>query len=134
MESYRPICLTSTVGKVERLVTIMSTNICRINTPVKIIPCWVSTWPQHRGPTTPFNQSISDGFQQSSMQRNVVALVDYSRVYEKVWRDDLLTKMYQKIIPRHMVRWIQVWLSNRLTWMIFDVGRSRTVTMSQGVP
>ena len=43
-------------------------------------------------------------------------------------------KMFQKGITIHMVRWIQAWLSNRLTWVTFDRARSRSVTMKQGVP
>ena len=73
------------------------------------------------------SQSISNGLQQSQMQRNVLALIDYSRAYGNAWRDALLIKMFQKGIPSHMVRWIQAWLSNRLL-------RNRSVTLKQGVP
>ena len=79
------------------------------------------------------SQSISDGSQQSPMQHTVVALIDYSRAYDKVWRDALLMKMSHKGIPSHVVRWIQAWLSNRLTWVTFDGARSQTVTLKQGI-
>ena len=43
-------------------------------------------------------------------------------------------KMFKKGIPYHMVRLIQVWLSNRQTWVMFDGVRSRPVSLKQGVP
>ena len=67
------------------------------------------------------------------MQRAVVVLIDYSRAYDKVCRDALLMKLSEGGIPSHMVRWIQAWLSNRLTWVTFDRVRSRTVTLKQGI-
>ena len=42
------------------------------------------------------SQSISDGFRQSPMQRTVVALIDYSRAYDNVWRDALFMKTSRK--------------------------------------
>ena len=78
-------------------------------------------------------QSISDGFQQSPVQCTVVALIDYSRTYDKVWRYALLTKTSQKGIPRHMVPWIHAWLSNRLTRVSLDGVRSRSGILKQGV-
>ena len=124
MESHIPISLTSTVGKtMERLVT---------NRPLYFAEC------RHGHSTEDqllrLSQSISDVFQQSPMQRAVVAHFDYSRAYNKVRRDALLMKMSQKGIPSGMVRWIQAWLSDRLTWVTFDGVRSRTENMKQGVP
>ena len=76
---------------------------------------------------------MSDGFQQSPMQRTVVAHIDYSRAYDKVRIDALLMKMSQKGIPSHMVRLMHAWQFNRLTWMSFDGAKSRSVTLKQGV-
>ena len=80
------------------------------------------------------SQSISDGFQHVPMQRTVMALIDYSRAYDKVWQDALLFKMQQMGVPTKMLRWVQVWLSNRLTWVTFDGEKSKTVILKQGVP
>ena len=43
-------------------------------------------------------------------------------------------KMSQGFISSHIVLWMQVWLSNRLTCVAFDGVRSRTVNLKQGVP
>ena len=80
------------------------------------------------------SQTISDGSKQSPLQRTVVGLIDYSKAYEDVCRDALLMKMSKKGIPSHMVLWNQVWLSNRLIWVMLDGDRSRISTMMQGVP
>ena len=68
------------------------------------------------------------------MQRTVMALIDYSRAYDKVWRDALFFKMQQMGVPTKMLRWVQAWLSNRLTWVTFDGEKSKTVILKQGVP
>ena len=68
------------------------------------------------------------------MQHAVETLIDYSRAYNKVWRDALLMKVSQEGIPSPIMRWIQAWLSNRLTLVTFDGVRSRTVTLMPGIP
>ena len=130
MESHRPISLTSTVGKtVKRLVT----NHLRHFAESMRLSAEYQAWPRYSRSTMDqllrLSQSISEGLQQSPMQRTVVALVDYSRAYDKVWRDALLMEMSQKGIPSHMLRCIQALLSNRQTWVIFNGVRSRTVTL-----
>ena len=63
-----------------------------------------------------------------------MALIEYSRAYDKVWRNALFFKMQQMGIPTKMLRWVQAWLSNRLTWVTFDGEKSKTVILKQGVP
>ena len=63
-----------------------------------------------------------------------MALIDYSRAYDMVWRDALLFKMQQMGVPTKMLRWVQTWLFNRLTWVTFDGEKSKTVILKQGVP
>ena len=33
-----------------------------------------------------------------------------------------------------MLRWVQAWLSNKLTWVTFDGEKSKTIILKQGVP
>ena len=68
------------------------------------------------------------------MERTVLALTDCSKGYDTVWRDALLWKLTKKGFSRHMVRWIQSWLSNRLAYVQFGNSRSKTKTFKQGVP
>ena len=135
MESYRPISLTSTVGKtIERLVT----NRLRYFAKLMHLLTEYQAGFRHGRSTEDqllrLSQSMSDGLQQSPKQHTVVALIDYSMAYDKVWRDALLTKISQKGIPRQMVQWIQAWQPNRLTQVTIDGVINQSVTLKQGVP
>ena len=83
-------------------------------------------------PNSRLSQSISDGFQQSPMQCTVVALIDYSRAYDKVRRDALLTKISQKGIQSHGM------MDPSVAFQPTDQGdvsgvRSQTVRLKEGV-
>ena len=56
------------------------------------------------------------------------------RANDKVWRDKLFFKMQQMGVPAKIIRWVQAWLYNRLTWVTFDGEISQTVILKQGVP
>ena len=135
MESYGPISLRSTVGNVmERLVT--NHQQCFAESMHLLTEHQVGF---RHGRSTEvqllrLSQSTSDGFHQLPMQRTVVALIDYSTAYGKFWRDALLIKISQKGIQCHVVRWIHARLSIRLSLVMFDGVRSRTVTLKRGVP
>jgi hypothetical protein len=54
------------------------------------------------------SQAISDGFQvKKAPNRKVLALLDFSKAYNKVWWADLLATMLRKRVLVHYVRWIQ---------------------------
>lgn len=44
-------------------------------------------------------QSIEDGLQNKPMQRSVIALLDFSKAYDTVWKEKLLLSMHEKGIP-----------------------------------
>ena len=134
MESYGSISLTSTIGKtMEHLVANRLQNFAESMHLLTEHQAGFRHGCSIEDQLLRLSQSISDGFQQSPMQRTVVALIVYSRAYDKVWRDALLMKMSKVGIQDHMVRWIQSWLSNRLTFVTFDGVRSQTVTLKQYV-
>ena len=68
------------------------------------------------------------------MHRTVLALVDYSRAFDTVWRDALLWKMIQEGIGTRIIRWTQSWLRNRLAYVTFGNASSQKGVMKQGVP
>jgi hypothetical protein len=52
------------------------------------------------------SQAISDGFQaKRPPNRTVLALLDFSKTYDKVWWADLLAMMRKGVLARY-VRWI----------------------------
>ena len=135
LDSYRPISLTSTMGKVmERLVTNRLRYFAECHNLLTPFQAGFRTGRSTEDQLLRLSQSISDGFQHVPMQRTVMALIDYSRAYDKVWRDALLFKIQQMGVPNKMLRWVQAWLSNRLTWVTFDAEKSKTVILKQGVP
>ncbi len=40
-------------------------------------------------------QSISDGYQITKRKKTILALLDYSKAFNRVWREDLLIRAYQ---------------------------------------
>ena len=56
--------------------------------------------------------SVSDGFQKKPEQ-TVMVLVEFSRAYDRVWRQELYGKMMEKDVLRRFLRWIAGFLRNR---------------------
>ena len=116
LDSYRPISLTSTMGKVmERLVTNRLRYFAECHNLLTPFKAGFRTSSSTKDQLLRVSQFISDGFQHVTMQRTVMALIDYSRAYDKMWQNALLFKMQQMGVPTKMLRWVQAWLSNRLT-------------------
>ena len=58
-------------------------------------------------------QAIEDGFQQRSMKRSVLTLLDVSKACDTVWIEKLLLHMLNTGIPPTFIRWIQSFINNR---------------------
>ena len=81
------------------------------------------------------SQSIHDGFQcPKPAKRTVVALLDFSKAYDKVWQADVLRTMLDKGIPPRFVRWIKGFLTNRQARVRFQGELSETRHFREGVP
>jgi hypothetical protein len=58
------------------------------------------------------SQAISDGFQaKKPVNRTVLAPLDFSKAYDKVWQADFLAMMLKKGVLVRYVPWIQGFLS-----------------------
>ena len=77
-------------------------------------------------------QDISDGFQ--AKKRTVMALLDYSKAYDRTWRERLLSKLHDNGTPRQMTRWIAAFLRTRTAEVVINGTRSSRVRMKQGLP
>jgi hypothetical protein len=81
------------------------------------------------------SQAISDGFlAKKPPNRTVLALLDFLKAYNKVWRVDLLATMLRKGVPVRHVRWIQGFLSNRQARSRLNRAYSRARAMREGIP
>jgi hypothetical protein len=129
IDSYRPIALTSCLAKVmEHMVAKRLQHLAE--------SCGMLNSDQSgfRPQRSTEDQAISDGFQaKKPPNRTVLALLDFSKAYDKVWRADILAKMLRKGIPVRYVRWIQGFLSNRQARIHLDRTYSRPWVL-EGVP
>ena len=111
--SFRPISLTSVVGKLmERMVCTRLRHFLESNNLLNPNQAGFRSKRSTEDQLLCLSQTVSDEFQKKPMHRTVLALVDYSRAFDTVWRDALLWKMIQKGIGTRIIRWTQSWLSN----------------------
>ena len=79
-------------------------------------------------------QLIEDGFQRKKCERSVLALLDYSKAFDQVWRQKLLLSLHQKGIPVKFIQWLNCFLSDRQAKVQFASETSRVRSMRQGLP
>ena len=81
-------------------------------------------------------QAIEDGFQQRLMKRSVLALLDFSKAYDTVWREKLLLHMLNTGIPPTFICWIHSFLNDRrgrvYLFNVFSSSRRFTQGLPQG--
>ena len=77
---------------------------------------------------------VSDAFQESKPQRTVMALFDYSKAYDRTWRELLILKLVKMGVPLQMVRWINAFLRTRTAEVMVNGVLSKRVRMKQGLP
>ncbi len=56
-------------------------------------------------------QSISDGYQATKPKKTVLTLLDYSKAFDRVWREDLLIRAIDKGLPIAYAQWLRDFLS-----------------------
>ena len=135
VESFRPISLTSCLGKVmERLVC---------NRLYHIAESWGLLTEDQAGframrstedQILRVTQTISDGFQAKPALRSVMALLDFSKAYDTVWRADLMDALLEAGIPFCYLRWIQGFLTNRLGRVRINAALSKPYLFREGLP
>ena len=79
-------------------------------------------------------QSVSDGLQQYPSQRSVMALLDYSKAYDRTWKEMLMLKMSKLGVPTQIVRWVAAFLRTRTAEVSINGTLSSRVRMKQGLP
>ena len=79
-------------------------------------------------------QAIQDGFHHKPMKRSVIALLDFSKAYDMVWRERLLTSMLEQGVPFNLLKWIRSFLQNRTAKVKFNGTLSNGKQMKQGLP
>ncbi len=77
-------------------------------------------------------QTISDGFQAAKPQRNLMALLDFSKAFDRVWKEELLLAASSKGIPIPFARWLRDFLSNRTARVQINGERGDSSQLDKG--
>ena len=134
--SFRPISLTSCVGKIlekmiaDRLMyTLENRGLLNDNQ---------AGFRQGRCTTDQvlkLVQHATDQIQNAEeSSKTIAAFFDYEKAYDKVWRDGLITKMLDMKIPMRFVKYVRHFLSGRKTWVEVNGVRSKEFRLDEGLP
>ena len=134
--SYRPISLTSCMGKL--LEKIVADRLTYSMESKGLISDDQAGFRQNRCTTDQvlkMTQSAADQMQDKKGHNAiVVAFFDYAKAYDKVWRDGLLYKMLEMGLPHRFVRYVRNFLSTRRTKVDINGTRSDTFMLNEGLP
>ena len=131
--SYRPISLLSTISKLmERLVQQRLQDF--LERGKKLYPGQAG-FRKGRSTTEQIQrlvQMISDNNQ--NRLKTTVVYVDFTKAYDKVWRDRLWMKMGQLNIPACVIKWVKALLSDRYARVRYNNSTSSKLRYDNGLP
>ena len=135
VSSYRPIALTSTIGKcLERLIV---NRLSWWLEAKSLLNPWQAGFCKRRCTTDQclrLSQFVSDGFQPTNKERTVLMIFNYSKAYDTVWRTGLLQKMLDIGVPLRIVQCTTAWLTNRIVHVKLNGVTGRCRTFKEGLP
>ena len=132
-ESYRPISLTSTIGKLmERMIN--TRLLWHLETNQIITPEQAGFRHNHStvDQVTYIAQKIEDGFQ--DQEHTLTVWIDMEKAFDKVWKDGLRQKLRKSGVAGCMYHWISQYLTNRKARAHVNGSYSRKKTLKEGVP
>ena len=124
--SYRPIYLTSCMGKImeklvaNRLIYVLEARNLLNSNQEEFRPARSTT-----DQVWKLVQNASDNMHEKEKKRTVVIFFDYEKAYDKVWRDGLLTKMDDLEVPQRFTTYVRHFLSRRKTKVEVNNARSK---------
>ena len=135
LDSFRPISLTSCVVKtLERMI---AARLQHFAESAGLFCAEQAGFRRRRcceDQVVRLAQEVSDGFQRVPSQRTVLALLDYSKAYDTVWRELLLERLLEAGVPTRFVVWVSAFLRNRLGRVVVDGVEGRRRVFRQGLP
>ena len=132
-QSYRPISLTSCIGKLaERMVNSRLYWWLENNRLLQNTQAGFRKGSRTEDQLFRFVQNTIDGFQDG--KSTVAIFVDLQQAYDRVWRRGLLIKMMNMGIHGKMLDWVSAFLSNRTIQTTVDGTTSSKKTLEEGLP
>ena len=132
-KSYRPISLTSTIGKLaEKMVN------ARLYWWLECTKSLHNTQAGFRKASRTedhlyrFMQETVEGFHNN--KHTTAVFIDLQQAYDRVWRLGLFMKMRKMGIHGKMYQWIKAFLQNRTIQTIFEGATSDKKTLEEGLP
>ena len=134
-ESYRPISLTNNIAKVvERLVATRLLDFLERHALLNHEQAGFRPGRSAEDQVLRLAESVCARFQEHQDKRTVLALIDFSRAFEKVWHVGLTHKLLQIGTPTCCVRWIRQFLSDRRSCVRINGTLSHHRILRAGVP
>ena len=135
LSSYRPVSLTSCLVKtLERVIAERLYFYVESKKLLSDRQAGFRTLRSCEDQILKMTQLIEDGFQQKKCERSVMALLDFSKAFDQVWRQKLLLNLHERGIPMKLIRWLNRFLSDRQAKVWFADASSCFRPMRQGLP
>ena len=135
INSFRPVSLTSCIAKtMERMVANRLTNLAKSNGWWSPDQAGFRSMRSCEDQVLRLTQSISNGFQSRPALSTVLALLDFSKAFDTVWRDRLFEILLDTGVPIGMVRWIRGFLSDHRASVRLYGFNGNSTKIPQGVP
>ena len=133
VSSYRPISLTSCLGKLaERMTNARLYWWLESNKILDVHQAGFRTGQRTEDLLFRMSQRIIDGFHEK--KSTVGVFVDLQQAYDRVWRKGLLKKMQDYGIHGNLYKWIKDFLSDRLIQTKVQNAFSSKKTLEEGLP
>ena len=134
--SYRPISLTSCLGKLlekiigDRLVQVLEERGLLNDNQAGFRPGRCTT-----DQILKLVQQATDQMHSTpGNTRTITTFFDYEKAYDKVWRDGLIHKMLKMNLPDRFIKYTRHFLSGRKTTVEVNGTKSKSFHLNQGLP